>query len=161
MKLSGLQVLILGLGESGLAMARWCARQGARIRVADTRELPPGLTQLRIAVPEATFIAGPFDKTLLEGIDVLTLSPGLSAGQMLIFEARARGIPVLGEIELFAHALRELGVREQAQRGEDTDDDEQRRADDDEQQQDGADDHLASSSSNSGSAGGVGSTPVA
>ncbi len=113
MKLSGLQVLILGLGESGLAMARWCARQGARIRVADTREVPPGLAQLRIAVPEATFIAGTFDKTLLEGIDVLTLSPGLSAGQMVIFEARARGIPVLGEIELFAHALRELGVREQ------------------------------------------------
>ncbi len=113
MKLSGLHVLILGLGESGLAMARWCARQGARIRVADTRELPPGLAQLRMAVPEASFISGVFDKTLLEGIDVLTLSPGLTAGQMVIFEARARGIPVLGEIELFAHALRELGVREQ------------------------------------------------
>lgn len=116
MKLSGLHVLILGLGESGLAMACWCARQGARVRVADTRQTPPGLAQLRARVPEAEFIHavhGAFDKTLLAGIDLLALSPGLSAGQMVVFEARARGIRVLGEIELFAEALRELGVRHQ------------------------------------------------
>lgn len=113
MKLSGLHVLILGLGESGLAMARWCARQGARVRVADTRSTPPGLAQLHAAVPGAEFIPGAFDKALLAGIDLLALSPGLSAGQMVVFEARARGIRVLGEIELFAEALRELGVRRQ------------------------------------------------
>lgn len=112
-KLSGLHVLILGLGESGLAMARWCIRQGARVRVADTRATPPGLTQLRTLLPEAAFIAGAFDKALLESIDVLALSPGLTAGQMVVFEARARGLPVWGEIELFAHALNDLGVREQ------------------------------------------------
>jgi UDP-N-acetylmuramoylalanine--D-glutamate ligase len=112
-KLSGLHVLILGLGESGLAMARWCVRQGARVRVADTRSAPPGLVALQAALPAAEFIAGAFDKALLEGVDLLALSPGLSAGQMVVFEARARGLPVLGEIELFAQALRDLGVRDQ------------------------------------------------
>lgn len=113
MKLQGTHVLILGLGESGLAMARWCLRQGARVRVADTRTTPPGLAQLQAAWPEAEFVAGAFDKRLLADIDVLALSPGVSPGQMVVFEARARGIRVVGEIELFAQALRELGVRHQ------------------------------------------------
>ncbi|MEN9454662.1 MAG: hypothetical protein RL210_181 [Pseudomonadota bacterium] len=113
MKLLGQHVLVLGLGESGLAMARWCVRQGARVRVADTRCAPPGLVSLRDNLPAVEFVAGTFDKELLEDIDCLAISPGISAGQMVVFEARARGIPVLGEIELFAHALRDLGLREQ------------------------------------------------
>ena len=43
MSLLGTHVLVLGLGESGLAMARWCARQGAELRVADSRAAPPGV----------------------------------------------------------------------------------------------------------------------
>ncbi|HNC66968.1 MAG TPA: UDP-N-acetylmuramoyl-L-alanine--D-glutamate ligase, partial [Thauera aminoaromatica] len=41
--LTGKHVLVLGLGESGLAMARWCALRGARVRVADSRAVPPGV----------------------------------------------------------------------------------------------------------------------
>ncbi|MDP2825301.1 MAG: UDP-N-acetylmuramoyl-L-alanine--D-glutamate ligase [Sulfuritalea sp.] len=107
--LSGKHVLVLGLGESGLACARWCARQGARVRVADTRAAPPYLDELRRRVPGADFVAGEFDKALLAGIDLLALSPGLSGGLMVVIHARAAGIPVVGEIELFAHALRSLG----------------------------------------------------
>ncbi|MDD5174989.1 MAG: UDP-N-acetylmuramoyl-L-alanine--D-glutamate ligase [Sterolibacterium sp.] len=112
MNLNGKLVLVLGLGESGLAMARWCLRRGARVRVADTRAEPPMLAGLRQAVAEANFIPGEFDKSLLEGVDLLALSPGLSGGLMVVFEARSRGIPVVGEIELFAQALRDLGVRD-------------------------------------------------
>ena len=112
MSLNGQHILILGLGESGLAMARWCARQGAQVRVADTRASPPGLTQLQATLPQAEFISGPFDKNLLGGIDQLAISPGLSAGQMVVFEARARGIRVVGEIELFAQALRGPGMHD-------------------------------------------------
>ncbi|TRZ63830.1 MAG: UDP-N-acetylmuramoyl-L-alanine--D-glutamate ligase [Rhodocyclaceae bacterium] len=112
MNLNGKLVLVLGLGESGLAMARWGARRGARVRVADTRAEPPALAGLREEVPEAEFIAGEFDKALLEGTDVLALSPGLSGGLMVVLEGRARGIPVVGEIELFAQGLRDLGVRD-------------------------------------------------
>ena len=115
MQLKGKHVLVLGLGESGLAMARWCARQGARVRVADTRSAPPGLAVLQKAIPDADFRGGEFDKLLLQGIDLLALSPGLSAGLMLLFHARAQGIPVVGEIELFAQGLRALGWRRDCQ----------------------------------------------
>ena len=109
MTLQGKHVLVLGLGESGLASALWCARQGARVRVADTRAAPPYLDELKRRVGNAEFCAGEFDKALLEGINLLVLSPGLSGGLMVVIHARAAGIPVVGEIELFAQALRRLG----------------------------------------------------
>ena len=108
MTLQGKHVLVLGLGESGLASALWCARQGARVRVADTRAAPPYLAELRRRAPSADFRSGEFDKALLDGIDLLVLSPGLSGGLMVVIHARAAGIPVVGEIELFAQALRSL-----------------------------------------------------
>ena len=108
MSLQGKHVLILGLGESGLAAARWCDRQGAKLRVADTRANPPGLDELKCHLASADFRTGEFDKSLLEDIDLLVLSPGLSPGILVVIHARAQGIPVVGEIELFAWALREL-----------------------------------------------------
>ena len=108
-KLAGKTMLVLGLGESGLAMAQWCDRQGARVRVADTRAAPPYLNELKRRVASADFRAGEFDKRLLDGIDLLALSPGLSPGLLVVIHARAQGIPVVGEIELFAQGLRALG----------------------------------------------------
>ena len=106
-------VLVLGLGESGLAMARWCARQGCRLRVADTREAPPGLPELAARGVDAEFVGGPFSTALLEGVELVAMSPGLSplAADLvpLIAAARERGIEVWGELELFAQALRHLG----------------------------------------------------
>jgi UDP-N-acetylmuramoylalanine--D-glutamate ligase len=118
MDLKDRRVLVLGLGESGLACARWCVRLGARVRVLDTRAEPPYLAELRRSVSGVEFVSGPmnegFDKTLLAGIDLLVLSPGLSAGLMAVLHARAQGIAVVGEIELFALGLDELGVRRQS-----------------------------------------------
>ena len=51
-------VLILGLGISGLSMARWCVRHGAVVTVADTRVNPPSLAALRAECPQAAFVAG-------------------------------------------------------------------------------------------------------
>ncbi len=107
-------VLVLGLGESGLAMARWCSRQGCRLRVADTREAPPNLVGLQTHGIEAEFIGGPLSPALLDGgIELVVLSPGLSPLAQdlapLIASAQERGIPVWGELELFAQALEHLG----------------------------------------------------
>ena len=44
-------VLVLGLGESGLAMARWCAAHGAQVQVWDSREAPPQAAALRARPP--------------------------------------------------------------------------------------------------------------
>jgi UDP-N-acetylmuramoylalanine--D-glutamate ligase len=106
-------VLVLGLGESGLAMARWCARHGCRLRIADTRETPPNLSALEAHGVAADFVGGAFAPVLLEGVELVAISPGLSplAADLLplIEAARERGIPVWGELEFFAQALRTLG----------------------------------------------------
>ncbi len=111
MNYEGKQALVLGLGESGLAMAQWLARCGARVRVADTRTEPQRLHALRTAVPGVDFVCGEFNDALLDGADFVTLSPGLAPQRELrtiVPSAQARGIPVWGEIELFAQALADL-----------------------------------------------------
>lgn len=105
-------VLILGLGASGLAMARWCARQGARVTVADSREQPPQLATLHAEWPGVRFVGGPFSAALVEGTDVRAVfrSPGLSPAEVAVVcdPARAAGLWVGGELSLFNHALAQL-----------------------------------------------------
>ncbi len=103
-------VLVLGLGASGLAMARWCAREGARVTVADTREAPPQLPALREQLPQVRFVAGAIDAALLEGVQAVFRSPGLSPAQVapVLDAARERGLRVGGELSLFAQALAQL-----------------------------------------------------
>jgi UDP-N-acetylmuramoylalanine--D-glutamate ligase len=106
-QLRDLPVLVLGCGASGLAMARWCAMHGAKVTVADTREAPPQLDALRQQVPDARFVAGAFDAALAEGQRLVLRSPGLTPQQVATVEeaARAAGVPVRGELGLFADAL--------------------------------------------------------
>ncbi|MFT5644053.1 MAG: UDP-N-acetylmuramoylalanine--D-glutamate ligase, partial [Janthinobacterium sp.] len=78
MSYHGQHALVLGLGESGLAMAQWLHRQGAVLRVADTRSAPERLPALRACVPNAQFVSGPLNPALLDGIDLIAVSPGLS-----------------------------------------------------------------------------------
>jgi UDP-N-acetylmuramoylalanine--D-glutamate ligase len=111
MNYEGKNALVLGLGESGMAMARWLARCGAAVRVADTRSAPARLPALQESVPTAQFVAGGFGASLLDGIDFVALSPGLAPNKELAEitpAAQARGIPLWGEIELFAQALAAL-----------------------------------------------------
>ncbi len=111
MNYAGKQVLVLGLGESGLAMALWLARCGARLRVADTRSAPDRLPALQAVHPEAEFVGGEFNPALLDGVAFVAVSPGLAPNRELaamLPAAQARNIPVWGEIELFAQALAEL-----------------------------------------------------
>ncbi|MBS0405685.1 MAG: UDP-N-acetylmuramoyl-L-alanine--D-glutamate ligase [Proteobacteria bacterium] len=107
-----LHVLVLGLGQSGLAMARWCARQGARVTVADTREQPPQLGALQDAVPGARFVAGPLAAALLDDptLRAVYRSPGLLPAEVadLVAAAQARALPVGGELDLFTQALAHL-----------------------------------------------------
>ncbi|WP_028100878.1 UDP-N-acetylmuramoyl-L-alanine--D-glutamate ligase [Pseudoduganella violaceinigra] len=108
---NGKIALVLGLGESGLAMAHWLARCGALLRVADTRPVPDRLPLLREQLPGTQFIAGPFNAALLDGVDFVCASPGLAPNKELaeiIPAAAQKGIPVWGEIELFAQALQWL-----------------------------------------------------
>ncbi len=110
-------VLILGLGASGLAMARWCTRCGAVVTVADTRPAPPQLATLQRDLPAAQFVSGALDAALLQGTDVCAVfqSPGLSPAQVapVLEAAKAMNIRATGELALFSQALIQL----QAARG--------------------------------------------
>jgi UDP-N-acetylmuramoylalanine--D-glutamate ligase len=97
MALSGKRVLVLGLGDTGLSVARWVERQGGRARIADTRAAPPRSRDFAGDVR-----LGRFAPALLESVDLVCISPGLPLADPLIGDALARGLPVVGDIELFA-----------------------------------------------------------
>jgi UDP-N-acetylmuramoylalanine--D-glutamate ligase len=95
--LDGKRVLVLGLGDTGLSVARWAERHGARVRVADTRAAPPRARDFA-----GDLRLGAFEPNLLDGIDLVCISPGLALDQPVIQAALARSVPVLGDVELFA-----------------------------------------------------------
>jgi UDP-N-acetylmuramoylalanine--D-glutamate ligase len=105
-------VLILGLGLSGLSMAKWCVRLGAKVTVLDSRKAPPELAQLQIDCPRVTFRTGHFTSDQIAGttIQAVFKSPGLSPAitQDLIQTAKASGLMVGNELSLFNQALRDL-----------------------------------------------------
>ena len=99
---AGTRALVLGLGRTGLSCARYLRRKGLAVRVADTRAEPPGAAALREQVPEVELRTGAFDDALLEGVAQVVISPGLSLREPVAVEAVRRGLPVVGDIELFA-----------------------------------------------------------
>ena len=115
MQLQGQHVLILGLGASGLAMARWCAQAGADVTVADTRETPPQLAALQTEWPAVRFVSGAFVANLVEGTSVRAVfrSPGLAPDVVapVVDAAQAMGLWQGGELSLFAAGLQDLKTR--------------------------------------------------
>jgi UDP-N-acetylmuramoylalanine--D-glutamate ligase len=108
MELRNKNVLILGLGETGLSLVRWLSAQGAHVHVADTRSHPPGLDKVKLYAPEAAIHCGPFSEALLQGIELVAISPGVPPTDPLARRAMAQGIPVQGDIELFAQHQRQM-----------------------------------------------------
>ena len=108
----GVRVLILGLGDSGLAMAAWMVRYGASVQVWDSRAEPPQLAKMRAELPAAEFRHGELPLEALSGVQLLLKSPGLSPLDAriapLLALAHQTGVPVLGELGLFAQGLADL-----------------------------------------------------
>ncbi|HSS46354.1 MAG TPA: UDP-N-acetylmuramoyl-L-alanine--D-glutamate ligase [Burkholderiales bacterium] len=105
-ELSGKKVLVLGLGDSGLSMARWLTRKGAQVRVADSRKQPPHAAQLAIEMPQVPLESGPFRDSSFSGIDMIAISPGVALRESRVSEALNAGVFVAGDVELFAQALK-------------------------------------------------------
>ena len=110
--------LILGLGESGVAMAKWCLRHGAVTRLVDTRTRHELNEKQSAQLSELEFAGlkdmhfGPWSLDALKGIDVIGISPGLSPiaepAQSILVAAQEQGIPVWSEIEFFARGIATL-----------------------------------------------------
>jgi UDP-N-acetylmuramoylalanine--D-glutamate ligase len=98
------RVLVVGLGKTGMSCARFLARRGAAVAVTDTRVEPPGLEAMRRELPDVALFLGGFDRSAFAAAELVVVSPGVSVEEPAIREVRSRGVPVLGDIELFAQS---------------------------------------------------------
>lgn len=101
----GKHCIVVGLGDSGLAAARWLAAHGARVSVADTATAPRNLDALKAALPAVQTRLGAFSAATFADADVLVLSPGVPLAEPNVAAAVARGVPAIGDIEVFAQAI--------------------------------------------------------
>jgi UDP-N-acetylmuramoylalanine--D-glutamate ligase len=102
---AGRHVVVLGLGLTGLSVARYLAAGGAVVRVADTRQAPSFAPTLSAALPQVPLITGPLDDRTFAGADLIAISPGLAKDHPAVLAATTRGIELVGDVELFARAM--------------------------------------------------------
>ncbi len=106
------KVLVLGLGASGRTAARFYASRGFEVLAADTRPQPPKLEELQQEIANLRFLGAQVTPETAAEVSEVMISPGLSPEYSVfapvVKEARQHGIPVVGEIELFARELKKL-----------------------------------------------------
>ncbi len=98
--------VVVGLGKTGVSCLRYLAKRGIPVSATDTRRTPPGLAELGDLANSVDLRLGGFDLSLLDGASQVLMSPGVSMEEPIARAARARGIEVLGDIELFARHVR-------------------------------------------------------
>jgi UDP-N-acetylmuramoylalanine--D-glutamate ligase len=96
--------VVVGLGKTGLSAVRYLRANGVAVSVTDSRAEPPGLAELRAFDREIPVRCGGFDASLLAEAQLVVISPGVAARGEFFEAARARGLPLVGDIELFARA---------------------------------------------------------
>ena len=104
--------LVLGLGDTGLSLVRWLRHCGATLRVADTRSNPPHGARMQRDFPDVEMRSGPYVDAVFADIDAIAISPGVALAEPLVAAAVSKGIPVVGDIELFAQALEQLSIKQ-------------------------------------------------
>lgn len=98
--------VVVGLGETGYACVAHLAAQGQRVATVDTRAAPPQAERMRSDYPDVPQYLGGLDADLLRAASTVIVSPGVDTRLPAIATAREAGVPVIGEIELFARAAR-------------------------------------------------------
>ncbi len=108
MKIAGQQpfYVIAGLGKTGVSVARFLNARGLPFAVTDTRENPPGFDEIKQIAPTVAASFGALDADMMTRADVVVLSPGLSIHEPAVEKARAQGIKIIGDIELFVQYAR-------------------------------------------------------
>jgi UDP-N-acetylmuramoylalanine--D-glutamate ligase len=106
LELKGRKVTVVGLARSGVAAARLCAREGAAVTVTDRRGAPEleGALGALDGLPVRRVLGG-HDRADFEGADLVVTSPGVPPTIPELAAARARHVPVWGEVELGARCL--------------------------------------------------------
>lgn len=96
------KIVVVGLGVTGVSVARYLKALGFYFVIADSREQPPGLTQLQDELGDISVITGAFDSASLNNATHLVVSPGISLEEKAIAEAIKNGAQIIGDIDLFA-----------------------------------------------------------
>lgn len=92
----------IGLGLSGLSVARYLYRENMKFTILDTRDTPPGIDECKIEMPEIEIYTGGFHEELLQRATTLVVSQGIDFNEPAIQACKARGVDVIGDVELFA-----------------------------------------------------------
>jgi UDP-N-acetylmuramoylalanine--D-glutamate ligase len=96
------KTLVVGLGVTGMSVVRFLAERGEAVAVTDTRDIPPGLDELKEQFPDVARFVGGFDERAFVSADRLVVSPGVPLSDHCITQAIEQGVPVIGDVELFA-----------------------------------------------------------
>ena len=102
--------LVLGLGVTGLSLARFLSAQGDAVLIADTREKPPGLEALQKEGLDVELALGAYPAGWLDRVDRVLVSPGVPLDHPVLLEAKTRGLPMGNDIGLLAQRARDTGV---------------------------------------------------
>jgi UDP-N-acetylmuramoylalanine--D-glutamate ligase len=94
--------LILGLGKTGVSIARFLTKQQVAFRIADNRNAPPFLSQFKSQFNTENLFLGDWKPELLNNINEVIISPGIAQNEAIVVLARANNIPVISDIELFS-----------------------------------------------------------
>ena len=97
-------VLVVGLGETGLSCIRHLAGSYREVVAVDSREHPPCRAEVESEFPEVDMHCGGFDAPMFGTAAEIVVSPGVSVREPALRVASARGVPIIGDIELFARA---------------------------------------------------------
>lgn len=105
------QNIILGLGATGVSVAKFLQNQDEDFMVMDTRDNPPGQKELYAISPDIKLSTGEFDQEILNRAKRLIVNPGLSVKQQSIVNAKRHGVEIIGDIELFARQIKNSNVK--------------------------------------------------
>lgn len=96
------RVVVVGLGKTGLSVAKFLSARGIAFAVVDSRERPPGLVELRESCPDAAVFLGGFERPAMAVATHLIVSPGVALNEPSVQSALAGGARLLSDIDLFA-----------------------------------------------------------
>jgi UDP-N-acetylmuramoylalanine--D-glutamate ligase len=99
--LTNSKIAILGMGATGLSVARFLSSLGTPFVFADSREQPPNLNEVRDSFPQVSTQLGEFNEALFADIDLAIISPGIALDQSALIKARQKGVTFIGDLDLF------------------------------------------------------------
>lgn len=102
------QILVLGLGATGLSCARYLSAQGLTFVINDSREHPPGVKRLAKLNSKSDLIIGRWDTQAIANADVIIASPGVDINLPVIADNRKAQSQLIGDVELFCLARKDI-----------------------------------------------------